>query len=428
MVHKLHLGEADFQAKLGALMAARALGVDVSQPVSAIIEAVKTKGDAALFDYTRQWDQYEPASLRLSQQEMIKAAEGCDAKTKAALKRAASRIESYSQKQLPEDVRYTDDVGATLGWRWRAVARAGLYVPGGLAAYPSSVLMNAIPAKVAGVRQLVVTVPAPKGVLNPTVMAACLIAGVDEVYTIGGAQAIAALAYGSESIRKVDVIVGPGNAYVAEAKRQVFGRVGIDMVAGPSEVLVVADASVSPAWVAMDLLSQAEHDENAQSICITDNADYAEEIVQAVQHALKILPRADIARAAWERFGAIIIVDDLLAEAPQLIDQIAPEHLQLACNNAEVLAERVQHAGAIFIGSLTPEAIGDYIAGPSHVLPTSGTARFASGLSVYDFLKRTSIIQCDRNAFAALADDAVTLAESEALHAHLQSVAIRKPD
>ena len=326
--------------------------------------------------------------------------------------------------QLREQMPELDKLGVRLAARWRPVAAAGLYVPGGTAAYPSSVLMNAIPAKVAGVERLVITVPTPRGVLNPLVLAAAQMVGIDEIYRVGGAQAIAALAYGTATIAAVDKIVGPGNAYVAAAKRRVFGKVGIDMIAGPSEILVVADRQNDPEWIAADLLSQAEHDGAAQAILITDDADFAAEVEVAIERHLAQLPRAQIARASWQAYGAILIVTDW-DEAPALIDRIAPEHLELALDEADALAERVHHAGAIFLGRHTPEAIGDYIAGPNHVLPTARSARFASGLGVLDFLKRSSLVRCDAASLAALAPSAIRLAEAEGLDAHALSLSIR---
>jgi histidinol dehydrogenase len=342
----------------------------------------------------------------------------------AALRVAAERIESFHRRQLPAPIDYVDEAGVRLAARWRPVAAAGLYVPGGTAAYPSSVLMNAIPANVAGVERLVMTVPTPRGVLNPLVLAAAQMVGIEEIYRVGGAQAIAALAYGTATIAPVDKIVGPGNAYVAAAKRRVFGKVGIDMIAGPSEILVVADRHNDPEWIAADLLSQAEHDGAAQSILITNDVDFAAGVEAAVEGQLAQLPRAQIARASWQAHGAILIVADW-DEAPALIDRIAPEHLELALDGADALAERVHHAGAIFLGRHTPEAIGDYIAGPNHVLPTSRSARFASGLGVLDFLKRSSMVRCDEASLAALAPSAIRLAEAEGLDAHALSLSIR---
>jgi histidinol dehydrogenase len=342
----------------------------------------------------------------------------------AALRLAAERIESFHRRQLPAPIDYVDALGVRLASRWRPIAAAGLYVPGGTAAYPSSVLMNAIPAKVAGVERLVMTVPTPGGVLNPLVLAAAELVGIDEVYRVGGAQAIAALAYGTATIAPVDKIVGPGNAYVAAAKRRVFGTVGIDMIAGPSEILVVADRHNDPRWIAADLLSQAEHDGAAQSILVTDDAAFAAQVEAVVERYLANLPREQIARASWEAHGAILLVADW-AEAAALIDRIAPEHLELALDEADALAEQVRHAGAIFLGRYTPEAIGDYIAGPNHVLPTARSARFASGLGVLDFLKRSSLVRCDAASLAALAPSAIRLAEAEGLEAHALSLSIR---
>jgi histidinol dehydrogenase len=341
-----------------------------------------------------------------------------------ALELAAARIESYHRHQLPADFDYTDDVGVRLGARWTPIGSVGIYVPGGTASYPSSVLMNAIPARVAGVDRLTMVVPAPEGILNPLVLAAASIAGIDDIIKIGGAQAIAALAYGTETIIPVDKIVGPGNAYVAAAKRRVFGVVGIDMVAGPSEILVVADSDNDPTWIAADLLSQAEHDENAQSVLICDSEDFANAVEKSVADHLSRLPRSAIARASWDNHGAIIIVDDIYAAMP-LVDQLAPEHLELAVANPDKLAAQVKNAGAIFMGRFTPEAIGDYMAGPSHVLPTSRSARFSSGLGVPEFMKRTSIIGCDPSSLPAIGPAAETLAEAEGLDAHALSVTLR---
>jgi len=347
--------------------------------------------------------------------------------TVAALRFAAERIESFHRRQLPPAIDYVDALGVRLANRWRPIVAAGLYVPGGTAAYPSSVLMNAIPAKVAGVERLVMTVPAPAGVLSPLVLAAAQLVGVDEVYRVGGAQAIAALAFGTATIAPVDKIIGPGNAYVAAAKRRVFGRVGIDMIAGPSEILVVADRRNDPQWIAADLMSQAEHDSASQAILVTNDPAFAAAVEAAVECHLARLSRAQIARASWQAHGAILLVADW-KEAAALIDRIAPEHLELALEEADALAERVSHAGAIFLGRHTPEAIGDYIAGPNHVLPTARTARFASGLGVLDFLKRTSLVRCDAASLAALAPPAIRLAEAEGLEAHALSLSIRLSD
>jgi histidinol dehydrogenase len=362
--------------------------------------------------------------LRLTPQEIAESAAAAPAETVAALRLAAERIESFHNRQLPARIDYVDPVGVRLAARWRSIPAAGLYVPGGKAAYPSSVLMNAIPAKVAGVERLVMTVPTPGGALNPLVLAAAEMVGIEEIYRVGGAQAIAALAYGTATIAPVDKIVGPGNAYVAAAKRQVFGKVGIDMIAGPSEILVVADRHNDPAWIAADLLSQAEHDEAAQPILVTNDRAFASEVEAAIERHLARLPRARIARASWDAHGSILLVADW-AEAAALIDRVAPEHLELALDQADALAEQVQHAGAIFLGRYTPEAIGDYIAGPNHVLPTARSARFASGLGVLDFLKRSSLVRCDPASLAALAPSAILLAEAEGLAAHALSLSIR---
>jgi histidinol dehydrogenase len=412
-----------FERLLGAK---RETAADVDQIVASIIADVAQRGDAALIEYTNKFDRVALSArdLRLSAAEIAATADRAPREAVDALSFAAARIESFHRRQLPTTIDYVDESGVRLGQRWRPVAAAGLYVPGGTAAYPSSVLMNAIPAKVAGVERIVMTVPAPDGVLNPLVLAAARMVGIDEIYRVGGAQAVAALAYGTETIAPVDKIVGPGNAYVAAAKRQVFGRVGIDMIAGPSEILVVADRDNDPAWIAADLLSQAEHDEAAQSILITDDAKFAAAVTAAVGRHLDTLPRADIARKSWEANGAIILVADL-AEAAPLIDRIAPEHLELAVAAPETLAAMVRNAGAIFLGRHTPEAIGDYVAGPNHVLPTSRNARFASGLGVLDFMKRTTIVGCDPAGFARLAPSAIRLAEAEGLDAHALSLSLR---
>ena len=416
-----------FEAAFRKLLAAkRESAADVDAAVAEIIEDVAARGDAALIDYSRRFDGVDlsSANLRLTPREIADGAATAPPETVAALRLAAGRIESFHRRQMPEPVDYVDEIGVRLAGRWRPVAAAGLYVPGGTASYPSSVLMNAIPAKVAGVARLVMAVPTPGGAINPLVLAAAQMLGIDEVYRIGGAQAIAALAYGTATIAAVDKIVGPGNAYVAAAKRRVFGKVGIDMIAGPSEILVVADRQNDPAWIAADLLSQAEHDEAAQAILMTNDTGFAAAVETAVQRHLTRLPRAQIARASWQAHGAILIVADW-DEAAALVDRIAPEHLELALQEAEALAERVHHAGAIFLGRHTPEAIGDYIAGPNHVLPTARSARFASGLGVLDFLKRSSIVRCDAASLAALAPSAIRLAEAEGLDAHALSLSIR---
>ncbi|HEX6980900.1 MAG TPA: histidinol dehydrogenase [Alphaproteobacteria bacterium] len=424
---KLDARTRDFDAAFAALLAAkREAAADVSAVVAAIIEDVRRRGDAALIEYTERFDRVRlPAEgLRVSHAEIAAAVKSCAKETIAALELAARRIRDYHRRQLPKDFAYRDRAGLTLGARWTAIAAAGLYVPGGTAAYPSSVLMNAVPAKVAGVERLVMTVPAPDGKLNPLVLAAAHIAGVDEIYRVGGAQAVAALAYGTATVRPVDKITGPGNAYVAEAKRQVFGVVGIDMIAGPSEVVVVADRANDPDWIAADLLAQAEHDTAAQSILITDDAAFADDVIAAVDARLASLPRRDIAGASWAKHGAVILVARL-ADAVPLIDRLAPEHLQLAVAKPEALARRVRHAGAIFIGRFAPEALGDYLAGPNHVLPTSRTARFSSGLGVLDFMKRSSLIGCDAAGLGRLGPAAVRLAEAEGLDAHALSIAVR---
>lgn len=398
---------------------------ELIQQVAKILADVKSSGDEAVLEYTNRWDAtgYKSAAdFKLV--DMDKIARKCPADVKKALKAAKKRIESYHKKQLPKDKRYVDASGTTLGWKWTPVSRAGLYVPGGRAAYPSSVLMNAIPAIVAGVKELAMVVPAPNGVLNPAVIAAAKIAGITEIYTIGGAQAVGALAFGTASIRKVDKIVGPGNAYVAEAKRQVFGLVGIDMIAGPSEILVVADDAANPKWIAADLLSQAEHDKDARSILVTDSAALAAAVEQEVAALLATLSRREIAAASWEKNGLIITAASL-DEATAIANDIAAEHVELMVRQPEALAEKITNAGAIFLGGYTPEPIGDYIAGPSHVLPTSGSAKFSSGLSVYDFMKRTSLIGCTAESYKAIAPAASRLAEEEGLTAHKLSVDIR---
>jgi histidinol dehydrogenase len=388
---------------------------------------VRAHGDAALLAATARFDRLtvpSAADLRVDAGVLRDARTRCGNEALAALEFAAKRIEDYHRCQMPADHAETDDKGVRLGWRWTPVDSVGLYVPGGTAAYPSSVLMNAIPARVAGVDRLVIAVPSPDGALNPLVLAAAAIAGVDEVWRIGGAQAIAALAYGTESIAPVDKIVGPGNAYVAAAKRRVFGTVGIDMVAGPSEILVVADSENDPEWIAADLLSQAEHDASAQAILIADDAAFADAVEQAVERRLVTLPRGEIARASWRAHGAVIVMGDLM-DAGALVDRLAPEHLELAVSDPGSLAARIRHAGAIFLGRFTPEAVGDYVAGPSHVLPTSRSARFSSGLGVLDFLKRTSLVGCDRSGLGAIGPAAVTLAREEGLDTHALSVSIR---
>ena len=423
------LGTADkgFEAAFQALVEARReAGEDVSAAVAAIIADVRDRGDRALIDLTRRFDRLEltPDRLRVTPGEIAAAVEACDPETLAALRLAAGRIEDFHRRQLPEDLRYQDPDGVRLGYRWTPIEAVGLYVPGGAAAYPSSVLMNALPARVAGVDRVAMTVPAPDGALDPLVLAAAEIAGVEEIYRVGGAQAVAALAYGTRTIAPVDKVIGPGNRYVAEAKRQVFGRCGIDSIAGPSEILVVADGRNDPAWIAADLLAQAEHDEDAQAVLMTDDAGFADAVMDEVAKLLRTMDRARIAGASWEAHGAVIELAELDQAVP-LIDRLAPEHLALAVADPEPLAAKVRNAGAIFLGRLTPEAIGDYVAGPNHVLPTARSARFSSGLSVLDFLKRTSILGLDEAGLAALGPAAVTLARAEGLQAHAHSVAIR---
>ncbi len=417
----------DFEAKFTRLLGMkREDSPDVDAIVAGIIADVRARGDAAVIELTSKFDRQTltPETLRFSEAEIDAHCAKVPAAERAALELAAERIRAYHARQMPQDASWTDETGATLGWRWTAVEAAGLYVPGGLASYPSSVLMNAIPAKVAGVERLAITVPTPDGHANPLVLLAARIAGVDEVYRIGGAQAIAALAYGTESIAPVDKITGPGNAFVAAAKRRVFGKVGIDMIAGPSEILVIADAGNNPDWIALDLLSQAEHDESAQSILITTDPAFGRAVAVAVEKRLETLERRAIAGASWREFGAVITVRDL-DEAVQLSDRIAPEHLELCVADAETLAARIRHAGAIFIGGWTPEAIGDYIGGPNHVLPTARSARFSSGLSVMDFIKRTTLSRMTPEALRAIGPAAETLARSESLEAHGLSVRAR---
>jgi len=430
MPHRLDARAPGFEAAFEAFIAVkRGAEADVARVVDGILAELRARGDAALIENTERFDRIRltPETLRISEDEIGEAAARCPPAVVAALELAARRIDAYHRRQLPEDLDYTDPVGLRLGHRWTPVAAAGLYVPGGTAAYPSSVLMNALPAKVAGVARRVMTVPTPDGALNPAVMAAARLAGIDEVYRIGGAQAIGALAYGTETIGAVDKIVGPGNAYVAAAKRQVFGTVGIDSIAGPSEVLVVADGANDPAWIAADLLAQAEHDSVAQSILMTDDAAFAEAVAGAVDGLLSRLERRDIAGASWAEHGAIILLPNLTA-APALIDRIAPEHLELAVAEPDALVARVRNAGAIFLGRHAPEALGDYLAGPNHVLPTWRTARFSSGLSVLDFMKRSSLIGCTPEALNALGPAVIALARAEGLGAHALSVAIRLDD
>ena len=423
----LSTADAGFEADFSALLNQARETVDsVAQAVGAIIADVRARGDAAVIDHTKRFDRMAltAATLRVSATEIDAAGAKIPPALMAALELAAERIEKFHRAQLPSDLRMTDAAGLTLGMRWGALDAVGLYVPGGKAAYPSSVLMNALPARVAGVARIAMCVPSPDGVLNPLVLAAARLAGVHEVYRIGGAQAVAAMAWGTATIAPVDRIVGPGNAYVAEAKRQVFGRVGIDNIAGPSEVLILADASNDPRRVAMDLLAQAEHDEAAQSILITDDRGFADAVAAAVAAEIPLLPRAAIAGASWAAHGAVILVRDW-DEAVALSDRIAPEHLQIMLPEPETLFGRIRHAGAAFLGAYCPEALGDYVAGPNHVLPTGRTARFASGLSVFDFLKRTTWVAADAAGLAILGPAAMALAEAEGLQAHERSIALR---
>jgi histidinol dehydrogenase len=418
--------DAFASAFAGLLGQKREISEDVDETVKRIIADVVARGDHALIDYTRRFDALDLTAdrLRVSESEIDAAVAACDKQVLQALKLAKERIETYHRPQKPHDQLSTDAVGVTLGWRWTALESVGLYVPGGTASYPSSVLMNAVPAKVAGVPRIVMAVPTPRGELNPLVLAAAQLAGVDEAYRVGGAQAVAALAYGTATIAPVAKIVGPGNAYVAAAKRRVFGQVGIDMIAGPSEVLILADGNANPDWIAADLLAQAEHDTAAQAILVTDSATLADAVETAVARQLATLPRAEIASASWRDFGAVILVPSLEAALP-LIDRVAPEHLEIETVDGEALSRAVRNAGAIFLGSHTPEAIGDYVGGPNHVLPTARSARFSSGLSVLDFMKRTSILKCDAEALRALGPAAITLGQAEGLEAHARSVAVR---
>jgi histidinol dehydrogenase len=424
---RLDSQSADFADRFQALLALkREAAQDVEQTVRAIIADVVARGDRALTELTNRFDRIDVAKvgLRVAKAEIDAAEKSCDGKTLEALRVARDRIEAYHRRQKPSDDRFTDSLGVEMGAKWTAIEAVGLYVPGGTAAYPSSVLMNAVPAKVAGVTRLAMVVPAPDGKLNPLVLAAARLAGVDEVYRIGGAQAVAALAYGTETIPPVAKIVGPGNAYVAAAKRLVFGKVGIDMVAGPSEVLILADKTANADWAAADLLAQAEHDESAQSILITDDAALADRVEKAVASQLKTLPRAKIAGASWTDFGAVIVVRKL-DDAIPLVDRLAPEHLEIFADDAERLVKQIRNAGAIFIGAHTPEAIGDYVAGSNHVLPTARSARFSSGLGVLDFMKRTSLLKCGPEQLRALGPAAIALGEAEGLSAHARSVSMR---
>jgi histidinol dehydrogenase len=418
---------ADFPASFRTLLAQkREIMAGVEAAVHSIIADVALRGDRALIELSRRFDRVHLGELGLTVEarEIESAFAACDPKALDALTLARDRIEAYHRRQLPQDDRFTDALGVELGSRWTAIESVGLYVPGGTAAYPSSVLMNAVPAKVAGVPRVVMVVPAPQGKLAPLVLAAAKLARIDEIYRIGGAQAVAALAYGTETIAPVAKIVGPGNAYVATAKRLVFGKVGIDMIAGPSEVLIMADRSGHPDWIAADLLAQAEHDINAQAILITDDPALAGEVEKALAAQLESLPRGSVAAASWRDFGAIILVGKL-ADAVPLVDAIAPEHLEIASEDADALASRIRNAGAIFLGPHTPEAIGDYVAGCNHVLPTARSARFSSGLGVLDFLKRTSLLRCGPDQLGALGPAAISLAQAEGFDAHARSVAMR---
>ena len=426
---RLSTSDPDFAARFDTLVnARREADADVARDVRTIVAAVRDEGDAAVAAYTKRLDGHDLSETgwRIERAECLAAFEGLPPDLRQALELAAARIAAYHAKQIPEDRDETDDAGVRLGARWRAVDAAGIYVPGGRAAYPSSVLMNALPARAAGVDRIVMVTPTPKGAINPLVLAAAHLAGVDEIWRIGGAQAIAALAYGTARITPVDVVTGPGNAWVAEAKRQLYGVVGIDMVAGPSEIVVVADGSNDPEWIAADLLSQSEHDPTSQSILFTDDALFADAVADAVDLQIGTLSTKDVARAAWDANGAIVVTATL-DEAIPLVNRLAPEHLELACDDdvAEGLFDQVRHAGSVFLGRHTPEAVGDYVAGPNHVLPTGRRARFSSGLSVLDFMKRTSFLRCDPASLAAIGPAAVALADAEGLPAHARSVALR---
>jgi histidinol dehydrogenase len=424
---RLDRSSADFTERFAGFLAMkREVAADIEAATRAIVNDVATRGDAALIEATRKFDRLDlnAGGLRITAAEIDAAVKACDSATLQALEFARNRIESFHRQQLPKDQRFTDALGVELGWRWSAIESVGLYVPGGTAAYPSSVLMNAVPARVAGVARVAMVVPSPDGKLNPLVLAAAHLGGVSEIYRVGGAQAVAALAWGTATIAPVAKIVGPGNAYVAAAKRLVFGRVGIDMIAGPSEVLVIADRTGNAGWIAADLLAQAEHDVNAQSILITDDAALADDVERAVEAQLATLPRADIARASWNEFGAVILVGNL-GESVALANAIAAEHLEIMTADPEALSAQIRNAGAIFLGPHTPEAIGDYVGGSNHVLPTARSARFSSGLGVLDFMKRTSILKCGPDQLRALGPAAMTLGKAEGLDAHARSVGLR---
>ncbi|WP_237152095.1 histidinol dehydrogenase [Oryzibacter oryziterrae] len=427
MAIRLDDRDADFETRFAAFLTTkREVSEDVDNRAAEIIADIRKRGDAALIEWTQKLDRFDAGAkgLRVSEAEIDAAVAAVEPKVMDALKLARDRIESHHARQKPKDDRYTDAIGVELGSRWTAIEAVGLYVPGGTASYPSSVLMNAVPAKVAGVDRLVMVVPTPDGAVNPLVLAAARLAGVDEVWRIGGAQAVAALAYGTESLKPVAKIVGPGNAYVAAAKRRVFGTVGIDMIAGPSEVLIIADKDNNAEWLAADLIAQAEHDRAAQSILVTDSAELAEAVEAAVERQLSVLPRGEIARDSWRDFGAVILVQDL-ADAIPLANRIAAEHLELAVADPEAMLPKVRNAGAVFIGHHTPEVIGDYVGGSNHVLPTARSARFSSGLGVLDFVKRTSILKVPPEALKIIGPAAVTLAEVEGLGGHARSVSIR---
>ncbi|MCF6322329.1 MAG: histidinol dehydrogenase [Rhizobiaceae bacterium] len=427
MAIRLNIEDHDFEQQFAQLLATkREISADVDDAVRDIISSVRANGDEALIEFTDRFDRLKISvdELPILSKDIDHAFEQVDDQTLSALELARDRIYSHHLRQKPSDDHYIDAIGVELGTRWTPISAVGMYVPGGTASYPSSVLMNAIPAKVAGVERLAMVVPTPDGEISPLVLAAARLAGVDEIYRIGGAQAIAALAYGTNSIAPVDKIVGPGNAYVAAAKRQVFGRVGIDMIAGPSEVLIVADKDNDPDWIAVDLLAQAEHDVSAQSILISDNAVFADAVEEAVERQLKTLPRADIARTSWQDFGAIIVVNHF-DQAIKLINTIAPEHLEIATSNPDSIFDKVKNAGAVFLGKHTPEAIGDYVGGSNHVLPTARSARFSSGLGVLDYMKRTSVLRCGPDQLAKIGPAAVTLAHAEGLQAHGRSITIR---
>jgi histidinol dehydrogenase len=424
---RLDRNSADFTERFASFLTTkREVSADIEAAARAIVDDVAARGDAALIEATRKFDRLdvEAGGVRVTSAEIEAAVKVCEGDTLEALELARDRIEMFHRRQLPKDERYTDELGVELGWRWSAIESVGLYVPGGTAAYPSSVLMNSVPAKVAGVSRVVMVVPAPLGKLNPLVLAAANLGGVSEIYRVGGAQAVAALAYGTETIAPVAKIVGPGNAYVAAAKRLVFGKVGIDMIAGPSEVLIIADGTANAGWIAADLLAQAEHDVNAQSILITDSPTLAAEVERAVQSQLASLPRERIARASWQEFGAIIIVGSIDQAVP-LANEIAAEHLEIMTADPEAVSAQIRNAGAIFIGPHTPEAIGDYVGGSNHVLPTARSARFSSGLGVLDFMKRTSILKCGPDQLRALGPAAMTLGKAEGLDAHARSVGLR---